>query len=144
MRRIQTAETRWQAAADRVFRGDPPPAHLLPLLLTGRDPILPTGHTRTPVVDVRVNHGVWQTQCPFCPSAQHASETSRLFYCAVCMNHDIGHQTVPVKWPRNADAIEAELARRPFPHQRHWEPGETLRDLKQQREEAVRDRIHHA
>jgi protein-arginine kinase activator protein McsA len=96
------------------------------------------------VVEVRFNHGVWQTGCPFCGSAQHAAETVRLFYCAVCMNHDVGNRTVPAKWPRNAAAVEEQLGRRPFPRQRNWEPGETIRDLKREDEEVRRGFIHNA
>lgn len=138
MRRLITCETRWQQAANRLFRGATPPPSLWPLLILNPDPILPVGRAKTPAVEVRVNHGVWQTVCPFCGSAQHASAADRVFYCAACCNHDTGNHTVPVKWPRDPDAIEQQLAERPLPRQRNWEPGETLRDLRREDEEARR------
>jgi ribosomal protein L37AE/L43A len=133
--RFDTVESRWGRAAVRVWRHEaPPPAHLWPLLLTA-DPdavSLPKGVAKTPTVAARVNHGRWQTECPFCLSAQHASSGDRLFYCANCMNAAAGHKTLRVTWPRDPAAIEAILAARPHARYRNWDPGETIRDLKRQ------------
>lgn len=137
---IETVEQRFKVQADRLWRHtDTPPAFLWPLMF-GRhrdDPTLPTGAAKTPVVEVRVNHGVWQTVCPFCDSAQHASETDRRFYCAGCQNEAANHKTLPVKWPRNTEAIHTQLAIRPHRRFRNWEPGETLADLQRQDQEAL-------
>lgn len=79
-----------------------------------------------------VNHGRWIVGCPFCNSAQLAAKTDRRYFCAGeggCGNAQVGGAFVNVVWPKDADAIEAELVKRADPNTRNWTPGETVKDL---------------
>lgn len=110
------------------------PAALWPYFLfppDGQMYVPPRGDADGPAVPVRVNHGVWQTCCPFCPSAQHASISDRRFFCAVCLNTEAGNCTLPVLWPDDKTllAIDSALSARPFVTTQNWEPGETVAQL---------------
>lgn len=92
----------------------------------------PLGRVSEPVVDVHVNSGVWQTMCPFCPSAQHASRDDHWFYCARCHNEAVGQMLVPVAWPSDPGAIESILLEVAHTPMRNWEPQEPVADLEAQ------------
>lgn len=85
-----------------------------------------------------VNHGRWIARCPdeLCNNGQPGvmyAEPDTPFYCTVCANVSIGHLWRPVQWPPERAAIEAELGRRSYPHQRNWTPGETVEHLRTER-----------
>jgi len=97
---IQTIETRWGQSIERMFdtpesqafRPDP---HVWPAYLNPGASVV--GHFRPPegksdsiAVRVRINHGVWQIVCPWCPSAQHASRDDPWFFCARRNNDQVG------------------------------------------------------
>lgn len=139
---IQTIESRWGQSIERMFdtpesltfRPDP---SVWPAYLNAGAALV--GHFRPPVgktdafsVDVRVNHGVWQTVCPFCPSAQHASRDDPWFYCARCHNEAVGLHAIPVVWPDEHEAIGDLLLDVAHLDMRNWEPGETAREIETQ------------
>lgn len=120
------------------------PPELWPYFLhrpDGQVYVPPLGDAEGPAVTVRVNHGVWQTRCPFCPSAQHASISDRRFFCAVCLNTDAGNRTLPVIWPDDEKllAIDAALSGRPFVTTQNWEPDETVEKLLAENEAQLGD-----
>jgi hypothetical protein len=80
-------------------------------------------------VHVVVNHGRWVVECPDCHGAQLACRTDLRFMCNECGNISISGEWRAVVWPAQADAIDAELAKRPRVVNQHWLPGETLADL---------------
>lgn len=81
-----------------------------------------------PPLLVRVNHGRWIVDCPFCTSAQLASLTDPRFLCAECGNVNADGKWLPIVWPAGAEVLEAALAIRPTEN-RNWSPGESVADL---------------
>jgi hypothetical protein len=75
-----------------------------------------------------VSGGRWIVMCP-CGGAQLASRKEHRFFCVDCLNAQVGGQWRTVRWPEEAEAIEAALLLRPEPHTRTWLPTETLADL---------------
>ena len=136
---LETIETRWGMGVARIFdtpearkrRPDPSvwPAFLHPELALAHVFEPPLGYAAGPTVAARVNHGVWQACCPFCPSAQHASLEDPWFYCARCHNESAGRLMLPVALPSDAAAIDELLSARPNEANRNWEPWETVADL---------------
>ena len=96
---------------------------------------LPT-QTAVTGIPVEVNHSRWVVNCPFCASAQLASEADPKFFCVACKNAGVGGKWLPVVWPGNRQALEALLAVRPDERTRNWKVGETAQDLA--RENALR------
>lgn len=76
------------------------------------------------------NHGRWVADCPnpTCSAAMLVEE-GEPFMCGECFNRDAGGAWRPVAWPKDADALDAELAERPGEANRNWRPGESLADL---------------
>lgn len=143
---LETIETRFAVAADRAFRHAlMPPAFEIPARLRARKEQVPfhapEGQAANPKAVAFVNHGRWLVECPFCPSYQYAS-LDGLFYCAICLNKAAGHRTVPLKLPVNAGEITNKLMDRPLPEHRNWLPGETVKDLARQDEQAIREGRH--
>ena len=104
----------------------PPVAHMGKWKLAGQRP------PGEPELRAYVNHGRWVVDCPFCGSAQLASESDRRFFCAGsdgCANHQAGHRFLPVRWPDQAAEIEEILLERPQAVNQNWQPGETLTRL---------------
>lgn len=87
---------------------------------------------------VEVNQGRWIVECP-CGSAQLASRTDRRFYCVECGNALFEGMWVHVAWPAEAEALEAELLRRPFAANRNWRPDETTEEGEPVGLEALRE-----
>lgn len=136
---MQSLENRFAFQMERHFKSvekalEHVPAALWPYFLyppEGQLYVPPLGDADGPAVSVRVNQGVWQTVCPFCPSAQHASITDRRFFCARCLNTAAGNRTVPVVWPddNKLTAIETAMADRPFVTTQNWEADEPVEQL---------------
>lgn len=136
---MQTLEDRFAFQMERTFgtiaeAANAVPAALWPYFLNpppGQMYVPPLGDADGPAIDVHVNHGVWQTCCPFCPSAQHASISDRRFFCARCLNTEVGNRTIPVTWPNDGDliAIDQALSARPFVTTQNWEPDEPVVQL---------------
>lgn len=136
---LQTIETRWGQAIDRMFdspqaRALMPEPSLWPAFLNSE--VSNGGHFRPPsgktddvIVIVRVNHGVWQALCPFCTSAQHASREDPWFYCAVCHNEAMGFKSVPIAWPKEHEELAGLLLEVNQIPMRNWEPAETVAEL---------------
>lgn len=84
----------------------------------------------SPTVLVRVNHGRWLVDCPWCNGAQVASITDRRFVCADCFNAPVQGHPLRTAWPSDElrAEIEAEMQLRSDPA-RNWMPGETMDDL---------------
>lgn len=139
---LQTIETRWGFAIRAMFdteqsRDLAPDPSLWPAYLNGTTSAAgyfrpPLGKTDEISVIVRVNHGVWQTVCPFCPSAQHASRDDPWFYCAACHNERINGQAIPVVWPDDHPLIDDLLLKVDLVGLRNWEPHETTDELADQ------------
>jgi hypothetical protein len=83
---------------------------------------------------VRLNHGRWIVDCPFCPSAQIASASDPLFLCSDCLNFAIGSRWVRVVWPKpaNRKAIEEAVHLRPSKEVMNWDPAESVADLRRE------------
>lgn len=75
-----------------------------------------------------VNHGRWVVVCS-CGGAQVASRIDPRFFCTNCLNAPVGGLWRPVKFPKDADAIEEALGRRDYDVNRNWQPPETVADL---------------
>lgn len=80
-------------------------------------------------IEVRVNHGRWIADCPFCSGAQMASFTDPRFLCADCGNINVGGKWIRLVWPGDARGIEVALLVRSEPN-RNWRPGETIAALR--------------
>jgi hypothetical protein len=80
------------------------------------------------IAEAFVNDGRWVVTCG-CGGAQLASRARPLFYCLDCAGEAHGFKWLAIVFPRDADAIEAVIARRPDPLSRRWNPGETVEDL---------------
>src|ERR1019366_9571036 len=86
---------------------------------------LPKMVSNKAVAHVRVCHGVWLVDCPWCGSAQRASREDHRFFCVECENNTVGGNAwIPVKWPKEWREIEALLGVRPTPACMNWFPGE--------------------
>ena len=68
-----------------------------------------------------VNYGRWLTNCPFCKSTQHASDTDQWFFCASCLNANISGVSLTVAWPADQEEIEDTLLKLSLEHQ-NWVP----------------------
>lgn len=90
-------------------------------------------------VPVRINHGRWIVDCPFCPGAQMADPEDRRFFCVDCLHAGTPAEGcwLRVEWPpadRRA-AAEELLERRLVPHQ-NWQPEtESIGDLRRENEQ---------
>lgn len=136
---MQTLEDRFAFQMERIFGSisaalEEVPAALWPYYLNppaNQMYVPPLGDADGPAVTVRVNHGVWQTCCPFCPSAQHAAISDRRFFCATCLNAAAGNRTVPVTWPDDKTllAVDTTLSARPFVTTQNWDAEEPVEQL---------------
>lgn len=91
------------------------------------------------VVRAYVNHGRWVVDCPNppCGGAELASKLDPTFICNSCGSLENGGLLYEVIFPRDADAVEAALMRRPLTHMekpneagnRNWYPWESVDDL---------------
>ena len=99
---------------------------------TQRDPAKrgsgPLSRTAGATVAAEVNYGSWIVRCPYCPSAEYASETDPHFICTDCGNAANGFAWHPVTFPTAQPAIEAALTVREQKRQ-NWLPGQTVADL---------------
>lgn len=93
--------------------------------------LLPRGVAQGIAASARVNHGRWVVSCPFCPGAQFACRGDPRFFCVDCLHVGTSAEGrfVRVLWPSHPEGIEETLAPRPASN-RHWEPGESLEDLR--------------
>lgn len=91
-------------------------------------PTFPAAMSVERTVDAYVNWSRWMVDCP-CGGAQVISPDDPRFFCIHCFNGGDGWW--PVVWPEPAEraAIETLLNRRPDPHTRNWQPGESVEQL---------------
>lgn len=84
-----------------------------------------------PEAQVRANHGRWVVDCPFCPSAQLASDVDRRFMCPDCGNQTVNGKWLRVDWPtpEEREQVEELLDVRPTPQSKNWRRPETVQDL---------------
>ena len=85
----------------------------------------------------RLNADRWVVVCPDCHDASFVWPETPLFLCAYCFNRAAGGLWRRVALP-NADdleEIEEVTGFRPLPHQRNWEPGQSVDDLRLENEE---------
>jgi hypothetical protein len=75
--------------------------------------------------------GRWLARCPAegCNGAEEVTGEEPYFLCGSCFNRDNNHQWMKVKFPRNRQAIEDTLLKRPA-RNRNYKPGETLTQLR--------------
>ena len=90
-------------------------------------------------VQARVNQGRWLCDCPNpgCGGALVVSFKDRFFVCTTCGSPENGGAWYRVAFPPQKEQIERELLKRPAKdawraHNRNWELGETVDDLRQQ------------
>lgn len=82
---------------------------------------------------VKIDAGRWLVGCPWCVGHwQYASRLDRRFFCVDCGNVEIGGRWIRADWPGSEQEIEAVLLERLMPETRHWLPGETPDDLREQ------------
>lgn len=109
------------------------------------DSTLPSGKiARGPKAVARVNSGRWIVDCPFCEGAELWNPETDIFFCCSCRNADAEGAYLRVQIPDAAirSMVEEHLVRERPLKARHWEPGETLDDLRRQDAEArlIRER----
>jgi hypothetical protein len=136
---IQTIESKFGQAVLRMFDTPEsealrPPPHTWPAYLYSAESrrgfyAPPQGTRDQPTVYARVNHGRWQTACPFCSTVQDASPADRWLYCAICHNGAVDGASVPVAWPDDKDEIERLLLQRPLRDNRYWSSHESVAQL---------------
>lgn len=85
-------------------------------------------------ITVHASDSPWCVECPDCHGAQLACPDDRRFLCNECGNVAIGGNFRPVVWPKDRTKIEALLLVRP-PEARNWQPGETLKFLRDENKE---------
>lgn len=85
-----------------------------------------------PALRARVYRGTWIVDCPTCRSAEMAWRAEPRFFCSECLNQANGGLTYAVRFPSQADRIEAILRRRHDPATRNWTPGESLAALRRE------------
>lgn len=90
---------------------------------------LAAGIATTPPIPVYANHGRWVVDCPDCSNAQLACRTDKRFMCNECGNVGVSGLWRRVDWPKDDEAIEAELHRRSLANQ-NWTPRLNLNELK--------------
>ena len=89
-------------------------------------------------VPAYVNDSRWVARCytfPVCLGAELVSRDDPRLFCCSCLNAAVGGQWVQVVFPDDADEIETVLSARPVPPHRHWVPGESVADLKDENAE---------
>lgn len=86
-------------------------------------------------VSAEVNAGRWLVRCPFCASAQLAPRGGGIYWCVDCYMAGADGRWAGIRWPADADAIEAVLLRRPDPGSRNWTEAETVADLEAENRE---------
>lgn len=89
---------------------------------------------RTVAVFAHVNHGRWVVACPDCNGAQLACLTDHRFMCHVCANVAADGLWRPVIWPAEVTDISSVMAKRTDRRMQNYEPGETVKDLREQNE----------
>jgi len=80
-------------------------------------------------VPAQMEWGRWIIKCPFCPSAQLASDTDHKFFCTDCQNAGASGKWLPVAWPANRKVLESLVSIRPRVENRGWLPTQTAKDL---------------
>ena len=100
---------------------------------------IPSEMAQGPLLTVRVEHGRWLVDCPFCNSANLADDDEPRFFCLDCRNEDAGGLWLPVQWPRERKEIEDALLERKHTVNRNWLPHESVIDLLAQTLERERD-----
>lgn len=108
-------------------------------------------------VEARIDWGRWLVDCP-CGGAALVTAEEPFTYCTNCGNGYVGGEALTVVFPPDRAEIEAELLLRPmyevvgapptqaalmskpqvFGLERGWKPGETVKDLQEQRESLTR------
>ena len=102
---------------------------------------IPKGLSGEHIIHAYVNHGRWIVECPSCSSAQVASRTDPRFFCSECLNGYAGQEFVAVVWPEDAEAIEAELEKRPQKTNQNWMTHETVSILRAENEHNLREDV---
>lgn len=94
---------------------------------------------KAPPVEAFVNDGAWLVKCPEedCHGAEYAWEEG-FFLCTSCKNSYLGHRYRRLVFPKERATIEELLLRRPLKN-RHWLPGETVKDLERENNEHAAD-----
>lgn len=137
--RLETAETKFphdpvrqlpNGKAEKTRVRPCARAAILNWQFPGLPPFVPEKIEQTVTAYAEVNHGRWIVHCPWCYGAEMAAETDKFFFCAHCLNDEVGGALIPVVWPSNAREIEDELIRRPNDRGRHWLPTESMAQLR--------------
>lgn len=101
--------------------------HFWPRGVDRFDPRPPDRRRKQPDVKVRINHGRWLVDCPYCPGAQLADPQDHRFFCIDCLMVENQGRWVDVEWPDaiTATTIEGVLDDRPAAN-RNWESWEAI------------------
>lgn len=90
---------------------------------------LPAFEKAEETIDAYINYGRWIAECPMGDGCAFVvSKDQPYFICTVN-----AHGPYKVRFPRNANAIEDELRKRPENNQ-NWVKGETVGDLRVENE----------
>ena len=81
------------------------------------------------MVNAEINHSRWIANCPFCTGAEYVFLDNPVFLCQSCFN-DGSKRPLMVNLPKGIAKIEAELNKRQRLENRNWQPGETVKQLK--------------
>lgn len=82
-----------------------------------------------------LQEGDWIAECPSGCGAAMWIEPGQPFMCAICWNVQIGGRWRMVVWPKDREAIESEILKRPIHVTGNWLPGETVEDLQRENTE---------
>lgn len=91
-----------------------------------------TGYDDGEPLPAHINHGNWLVRCP-CGGYEYVWEEGWVF-CFSCANNYIGHKFRKTTFPSIRAEIEGIMKVRPL-HNRNWNLGETLDDLRKENEE---------
>lgn len=111
----------WQATEDAQIHGLTFVQFVRALALKGGRPIPPFETKVAGSVDCYVNHGRWVADCPAGDGgALLVSADEPLFWCLVCGNKANGGAWYVVRFPQDAEQIEALLSARSNRNNRNW------------------------
>lgn len=94
----------------------------------------PTKVSKKAVAAVRVEHGRWLADCPWCKAAVFAPLTDPRFFCPECMNTPVAGEFVRLQMPdeQTREQIVELLVKVPDESCRNWLSHETVAELARQ------------
>ena len=79
-----------------------------------------------------INYGRWIAKCPWCNGADFVFKNEPYYFCFSCLNRAVDNKRIEVIFPKNINAIEQILLKRPLEINQNWLPEETIADLEKE------------